>query len=319
MSDARKIGEKIGIKWEEVPFTLDQFEKSVNAEMEEHHDDPETKVIDTAREAGKVAWAHLKEDPKYYDKLAKIEESIAKGDENAFWEYMVCHNQEDRDSGEIEYLSDKEKKRLEREWQSLPPKDKLRYHRQVKSTERHSMESSLEESTDPIFAKIEEKTVTAEDFNQLIQEETPESIRNRVRRRPMAQERTVKSHQDNETGHAKMGLPKIADRVQPARKPEHQQDRGRGDLGHRHSARTQKRTMSKSLAETGRFAAAIQFILEWYGKPFADYNKLLAEIEDRTAVTIVARKLMAKPGANRDWLSDVCKQMEVSCQTTKMQ
>jgi hypothetical protein len=69
------LGKRIGIKWEDVAFTKAQFEKGVKAEMEEHHDDPETKVITTDEEAGKVAWAHLKEDPKYYDKLAKMEES----------------------------------------------------------------------------------------------------------------------------------------------------------------------------------------------------------------------------------------------------
>jgi hypothetical protein len=70
------LGKRIGIKWEDVAFTKAQFEKGVKAEMEEHHDDPETKVITTDEEAGKVAWAHLKEDPKYYDKLAKIESNL---------------------------------------------------------------------------------------------------------------------------------------------------------------------------------------------------------------------------------------------------
>ena len=47
-----------------------------------------------------------------------------------------------------------------------------------------------------IFDKIDEGTVTADDFNKLILEATPESVRDRVRRRPMAQRNTVKSHQD---------------------------------------------------------------------------------------------------------------------------
>lgn len=74
MSDIEEVASKIGINWSKVKFTIDQFEKGLNVEMKEHHDDPETKVIDSKEQAAKVAWAHLKEDPKYYDKLAQIEE-----------------------------------------------------------------------------------------------------------------------------------------------------------------------------------------------------------------------------------------------------
>lgn len=70
-----ELGEKIGIDWDKAEFDKDQFKKGVDAELKEHSDDPETKVIDSQEAAAKVAWAHLKEDPKYYDKLDQLEES----------------------------------------------------------------------------------------------------------------------------------------------------------------------------------------------------------------------------------------------------
>jgi|2_EtaG_2_1085320.scaffolds.fasta_scaffold00165_11 hypothetical protein len=164
------------------------------------------------------------------------------------------------------------------------------------------------ESTDPIFAKIDEGTVTVDDFNRLIQEATPESLRDRVRRRPMAQRNTVKSHQDNETGHSDLEPPEFNKRIQPKREREGRtQMHGRGKSGHRHSTRTQT-----GVPRENKFSEALNFVLENYGKPFADYQELLAEIEDKTAVTIVARRLMSKPGANRDWLNDICLNVERS-------
>lgn len=225
--DAKKLGEQIGIKWENVPWTVSQFEKGVKAEMEEHHDDPETKVVATEQEAGKVAWAHLKEDEKYYDKLAKMEESIQ-----------------------------------------------------------------------PLLAKIEDGTATADDFNRLIQEATPESARDRLRRRQNHTQDTVRSHQDEE-GHSDIKPPVMADRVQPKReRADRTQMQHRGKMGHRHSARTQKRTMAGSLKE------AVEFFQENIGKPIDE--KLLADVEDRVTLQAMAVKLMAKPGINRDWLSNFC-------------
>ena len=222
--DYKSLGEQVGIKWEDVPWTVSQFEKGVKAEMEEHHDDPETKVIDTQKESAKVAWAHLKEDPKYYDKLEEIEESI-----------------------QIESL---------------------------------------------------------EDLQRLLDEATPESARDRLRRRPMAQRNTVKSHQDNETGHSKLSPPELRDRVQPKReRADRTQMQHRGKMGHRHSARTQKG--KPQVRES--VAIAIDFITENYGKPFSQWDKLLADIEDRAAVAIVAKRMMSKPGINRDWLQEVIK------------
>ena len=158
-----------------------------------------------------------------------------------------------------------------------------------------------------IFEKIDEGTVTLDDFNQLIAEATPESMRDRLRRRPMVQRNTVKSHQD-EKGHANLKPPKFRDRVDPKREREGRtQMDGRGRQGHRHSSRTQEKTMSASLREhtnnlTPRLKRALQYIQENYGKP-----PKLGDMEDRIAIIAVAKKMMAKPDVNRDWFENVIK------------
>jgi len=167
------------------------------------------------------------------------------------------------------------------------------------------MDKEIDESLQPIFKKIESGTVTTDDFNALM-EATPESARDRLRRRSMAQRDTVKSHQDNETGHADLELPTFNDRIQPKReRADRTQMQHRGRLGHRHSARTQRRTQQEN-----RFEVALGFLVENFGKPFDEYQELLADIEDKAAVAIVARRLMTKPGINRDWLYDVCRNLE---------
>ena len=243
--DAKAIGEKIGIDWEEVSFSVDQFEKGVKVEMEEHHDDPETKVADSEDDAGKIAWAHLKEGDDYYDRLEKLEAEM-KG--------------ETEGGGSVE------------------------------GTPKFATFSLL-------LTKIESKTATADDFNRLIQEATPESARDRVRRRVNHAQDTVRSHQD-EDGHCAQDIT-MADRVQPKReRADRTQMQHGGKSGHRHSARTQKRTMPNSLKE------AVEFFQENIGKPIDE--KLLADVEDYNTIRTMAVKLMSKPGINRDWLSNFC-------------
>jgi len=75
MNDIDKIAKDIGLEFNNVKFTKDQFKRGIDVEMTEHHDDPQTQVINSRLEAAKIAWAHLKEDPKYYTKLKKMEES----------------------------------------------------------------------------------------------------------------------------------------------------------------------------------------------------------------------------------------------------
>ena len=72
--EARRIGEAIGIDWASVPFELDQFRLGLAVELEHGAHDPETNVTnDDELTTGKIAWAHLKELPDYYTRLARME------------------------------------------------------------------------------------------------------------------------------------------------------------------------------------------------------------------------------------------------------
>ncbi len=69
---AKEIGDKLGIDWNIIP--LDQFFKGINVELEHGLKDPQTNITnDDPIMTGKIALAHLKELPDYYDRLDKIE------------------------------------------------------------------------------------------------------------------------------------------------------------------------------------------------------------------------------------------------------
>ena len=71
--EARKIGEKLNIKWDK--FDVEQFRRGMNVELEHGLHDSETNVTnDDPLMTGKIALAHLKEFPDYYDRLEKLEE-----------------------------------------------------------------------------------------------------------------------------------------------------------------------------------------------------------------------------------------------------
>lgn len=70
--EAREIGEKIGIDFTQ--FDLEQFKMGLSVELEHGAHDPETNVTNgDVYLTGKIAWAHLKEIPDYYTRLAKME------------------------------------------------------------------------------------------------------------------------------------------------------------------------------------------------------------------------------------------------------
>ncbi len=72
--EARRIGETIGIDWASAPFDVDQFRLGLGVELEHGAHDPETNVTgDDELITGKIAWAHLKELPDYYTRLARME------------------------------------------------------------------------------------------------------------------------------------------------------------------------------------------------------------------------------------------------------
>jgi hypothetical protein len=75
--EAEEVGKKIGITWEK--FDIDQFRRGMNVELEHGLRDAETNVSNNdPLTTGKIAWAHLKEFPDYYDRLEKMEDEAEK-------------------------------------------------------------------------------------------------------------------------------------------------------------------------------------------------------------------------------------------------
>lgn len=77
--EARAIGATLGVSWDRVD--LDQFRRGLEVELEHGTHDPETDVThDDLELTGKIAWAHLKEFPDYYTRLAQLE-----AEADAYW------------------------------------------------------------------------------------------------------------------------------------------------------------------------------------------------------------------------------------------
>ncbi len=77
--EAKKIGIQLGITWEK--FDVEQFRKGMNVELEHGKRDADTNVSnDDMLTTGKIALAHLKEFPDYYDRLKKMEKEA-----DEFW------------------------------------------------------------------------------------------------------------------------------------------------------------------------------------------------------------------------------------------
>jgi Protein of unknown function (DUF5661) len=73
-TDAKRIGSEIGIDWTSSQFDVEQFRLGLDVELEHGAHDPETNVTDDDPiVTGKIAWAHLKELPDYYTRLAAME------------------------------------------------------------------------------------------------------------------------------------------------------------------------------------------------------------------------------------------------------
>ena len=72
--EARRVGEEIGIDWSSAPFDVDQFRAGMEVELEHGRHDPQTDVTgDDPTTTGKIALAHLKEFPDYYERLERME------------------------------------------------------------------------------------------------------------------------------------------------------------------------------------------------------------------------------------------------------
>ena len=70
--EARRVGDEIGVDWER--FDLEQFRAGMDVEFEHGSHDPQTDVThDDPIMTGKIALAHMKEFPDYYERLERME------------------------------------------------------------------------------------------------------------------------------------------------------------------------------------------------------------------------------------------------------
>jgi hypothetical protein len=72
IEEARRVGDEIGIDWSR--FDLEQFRSGMDVELEHGSHDPQTDVTgDDPILTGKIALAHMKEFPDYYERLNQME------------------------------------------------------------------------------------------------------------------------------------------------------------------------------------------------------------------------------------------------------
>lgn len=70
--EAQRIGDLVGVDWDEIP--LEEFRMGLGVELEHGLHDPQTNVTDDDEiTTGKIALAHLKEFPDYYTRLLQLE------------------------------------------------------------------------------------------------------------------------------------------------------------------------------------------------------------------------------------------------------
>jgi hypothetical protein len=89
-AEAREIGDALGFNWDEI--SLDEFRQGLDVESEHGLISPETNVTsDNEIVTGKIAWAHLREFPDYYTRLAKMEATARKVWERRESKKLVRH------------------------------------------------------------------------------------------------------------------------------------------------------------------------------------------------------------------------------------
>ena len=70
--EAQGVGDEIGVDWGR--FDLEQFRAGMDVEYEHGSHDPQTDVTgDDPIVTGKIALAHMKEFPDYYERLERME------------------------------------------------------------------------------------------------------------------------------------------------------------------------------------------------------------------------------------------------------
>jgi hypothetical protein len=72
LEEAKRVGDEIGVDWDR--FDLEVFRAGMDVEFEHGTHDPQTDVTgDDPIVTGKIAFAHMKEFPDYYERLEKME------------------------------------------------------------------------------------------------------------------------------------------------------------------------------------------------------------------------------------------------------
>jgi hypothetical protein len=72
IEEARRVGDEIGVNWQR--FDLEQFRAGMDVEFEHGSHDRQTDVTgDDPIMTGKIALAHMKEFPDYYERLERME------------------------------------------------------------------------------------------------------------------------------------------------------------------------------------------------------------------------------------------------------
>jgi len=72
VDEARRVGDEIGVDWNRVD--IEQFRAGMDVEFEHGSHDPQTDVThDDPIATGKIALAHMKEFPDYYERLQRME------------------------------------------------------------------------------------------------------------------------------------------------------------------------------------------------------------------------------------------------------
>jgi hypothetical protein len=72
IQEAKRVGDAIGVDW--TRFDLEQFRAGMDVELEHGAHDPQTDVTgDDPIVTGKIALAHMKEFPDYYERLERME------------------------------------------------------------------------------------------------------------------------------------------------------------------------------------------------------------------------------------------------------
>ncbi len=80
MEQAMAVAAELGIDFDVTPFDAEQFRRGMEVELEHGRRDPITDVThDDPLITGKIAWAHLREMPDYYDRLDVMEREAEGG------------------------------------------------------------------------------------------------------------------------------------------------------------------------------------------------------------------------------------------------